>query len=289
MIYAVAVAFAVIVLFLRYYIIRYIFTPTKKVGQKEPAIPYEDIEIKSRSGTIRGWLIKNVARKGCFILVHGWGSNKSAMLRYSEALYEKGYTIILIDVFNHGASDSIQKQISIETFVNSIQTTIDYAETHAEIGGNGIYVLGHSMGGLAASIVNATDARLKGLITDSIPTSLPNISQSMAGKVKIAYVPFGWLFVSWMFLRAGIFLKTRREWQLEKIFMNQQSPALAFFSALDEIVPIVNADVIEHRSNFKRVIKVSTKGHNNCVEDERFWKNVYQYIEIIERKTLKKL
>ena len=287
MIYVVVIVLAVIVLFLRHYIIRYIFTPTKRFGQKVPAIPYEDIEIKSRTGTIRGWLIKNEGSKGCFLLVHGWGSNKSAMVQYSETLYEKGYTIILIDVFGHGASDSIQKQISIETFVNSIQITIDFAEAHAEIGGNGIYVLGHSMGGLAASIVNATDARLRGLITDSIPTSLANISQSMAGKVKVPYVPFGWLFVSWMFLRAGVFLKTRREWQLEKIFMNQQSPAIAFFSVPDEKVPIVNADVLEHRSNFKRIIKVSTKGHNNCVQDERFWINVFRFIEIVERKALK--
>ena len=99
---------------------------------------------------------------------------------------------------------------------------IDYVEERPDIHKE-IYVLGHSLGGTAASIVNATDLRIQALITDSMSTSLKSISQSMAGNIKMPYIPFGWLFVSWFLLRGGVFFKARREWHLEKILKNQKS------------------------------------------------------------------
>ncbi|UOQ49358.1 alpha/beta hydrolase [Gracilibacillus caseinilyticus] len=276
--YLLIIAFVVIILFLRSYIIRYIFTPKRKEDNKYPNSTYENIEIELGIGTIRGWLIKSERARGCFLLVHGWSSNKSKMLRYVDPLLASGYDVIIVDVLGHGQSDSIQKQVSIESFVQSITSTIDYVWERPDINSNAIYVLGHSMGGIAASIVNATDLRIQALITDSMPTSLKNISKSMAEKVTLSYIPFGWLFISWFLLRGGVFLKARREWCLEKILKNQQSPALGIHSIHDKKVPISNVDLLLNDSNFKQVIKVDTKGHHNCVKDKYFWYNVFHFI-----------
>lgn len=276
--YLLFVAFIAIILFLRSYIILHIFTPKKKEGKKFPNSTYENIEIEVETGTIQGWLIKSEQARGCFLLIHGWGSNKSDMLRYADPVLANGYDVIMVDVLGHGQSQSIQKQVSIGSFVQSITSTIDYVGERPDINSNAIYVLGHSMGGIAASIVNATDLRLQGLITDSMPTSLKSISQSMADKVTIPYIPFGWLFVSWFLLRGGVFIKARREWCLEKILKNQQSPALAIHSIQDKKVPISNVEVLLNDSNFKQVIKVATKGHHNCVKDKFFWDNVFDFI-----------
>ena len=276
--YLLFIAIVAIILFLRSYIIRRIFTPKQKEDKKHPNSMYEDIEIELRVGTIRGWLMKNERSRGCFLLVHGWGSNKSNMLRYVDPLLASGYDVIIMDVLGHGQSDVIQKQVSIESYVQSITSTIDYVSESPDINSNAIYVLGHSMGGIAASIVNATDLRITALITDSMPTSLKSISKSMAEKITIPYIPFGWLFVSWFLIRGGVFLKARREWSLEKILKNQQSPALAIHSIQDKKVPISNVDVLLNNSNFKQVIKVETKGHHNCVKDKNFWDNIFHFI-----------
>lgn len=276
--YLLFIAIVAIILFLRSYIIRRIFTPKQKEDKKHPNSTYEDIEIELRVGTIRGWLMKNERSRGCFLLVHGWGSNKSNMLRYVDPLLASGYDVIIMDVLGHGQSDVIQKQVSIESYVQSITSTIDYVSESPDINSNAIYVLGHSMGGIAASIVNATDLRITALITDSMPTSLKSISKSMAEKITIPYIPFGWLFVSWFLIRGGVFLKARREWSLEKILKNQQSPALAIHSIQDKKVPISNVDVLLNNSNFKQVIKVETKGHHNCVKDKNFWDNIFHFI-----------
>ncbi|MCG7343084.1 alpha/beta fold hydrolase [Sporosarcina sp. ACRSL] len=276
--YLIFIAFIVIILFLRSYIIRFIFTPKLKEDKKYPNSTYENIEIELGIGTIRGWLIKSEKARGCFLLVHGWSSTKSDMLRYVDPLVASDYDVIIVDVLGHGQSDLIQKQVSIETFVQSITTTIDYVGERPDINSRAIYVLGHSMGGIAASIVNSTDSRLQALITDSMPTSLNSIGKSMAENVKLPYIPFGWLFISWFLLRGGVFLKARREWHLEKILKNQKSPALAIHSILDKKVPISNVDVLLSDSNFKQVIKVVTKGHHNCVKDKYFWNNVFQFI-----------
>jgi pimeloyl-ACP methyl ester carboxylesterase len=271
-------AFVGISLFLRRYIIRHVFTPKRKENKNYPNSTYENMEIELGSGTIRGWLIKSESSKGCFLLVHGWSSNKSAMLRYVDPLIISGYDVIIMDIVGHGQSDSLQKQVSIESFVQSITATIDYAEQRADINSHAIYVLGHSMGGTAASIVNATDRRIQALITDSMPTSLRHISQSMAGNITLPYRPFGWLLISWLLLRGGIFKKAKKEWRLEKIVKNQQSPALAIHGTEDTKVPISNVDVLLTHSNFKQVIKVETKGHHNCVKDNDFWDNIFRFI-----------
>ncbi|MGN4125447.1 alpha/beta hydrolase [Lysinibacillus sphaericus] len=278
MTYLLFVAFIVIILFVRNYIILHIFTPKMKADKKYPNSAYENIEIELGTGTIRGWLIKSEQARGCFLLVHGWGSNKSDMLRYVDPLLASGYDVVIIDVHGHGQSESLQKQVSIASFVQSITSTIDYVAESPDINSKAIYVLGHSMGGIAASIVNAIDVRLQALITDSMPTSLKSISQSMADKVTIPYIPFGWLFISWFLLRGGVFIKARKEWCLEKIVKNQQSPALAIHSIQDKKVPISNVDVLLNDSNFKQVIKVVTKGHHNCVKDKFFWDNVFHFI-----------
>ena len=282
--YFVLIVLIVIFLFVRHYMVRFIFTPKKRVINNSPSLPYEHIEIQRTKGTIRGWLMKSEMADGCFILVHGWGSNRSAMLRYADSLVVKGYDVILIDVLGHGESDLVSKQVSIETFVDSIQAAIDYVETRSDINRNAIYVLGHSMGGLAASIVNATDSRLNGLITDSMPTSLESISKSMAGKVTLPYRPLGWLIVSWFLVRGGVFFKARGEWRLEKIFNQQLAPAFSIHSYLDQKVRISSVDVLVNNSNFKQIIKVKTKGHHNCVQDKHFWHHVFHFIESTKRE-----
>lgn len=263
---------------MRSYIIRHIFTPKRKVDKKYPNSTYENIEIELGIGTIRGWLMKSERARGCFLLVHGWNSTKSDMLRYVDPLLASGYDVIIVDVLGHGQSDLIHKQVSIESFVQSITSAIDYVWERPDINSKAIYVLGHSMGGIAASIVNSTDLRIQALVTDSMPTSLKSISESMAEKVILPYIPFGWLFVSWFLVRGGVFLKARREWCLENILKNQQSPALAIHSIQDQKVPISNVDVLLNDSNFKQVIKVETKGHHNCVKDKFFWDNVFHFI-----------
>ena len=276
--YLVLIVFIVIALLLRIYLVRYIFTPKRKVSKSVPNIPYENVEIEVSSGTIRGWLMKSEGAKGCFLLVHGWSSNKADMLRYADPLLASGYDVLLVDVLGHGQSDATQKQVSIKSFVQSIKIMIDYVEGLLDIHHKEIYVLGHSLGGTVVVIVNATDVRIQGLITDSMPTSLKRISQSMAGNIKMPYIPIGWLFVSWFLMRAGVFFKTRREWRLEKILKNQKSPALAIHSIHDKKVPISNVYILLKDSNFKQVIKVETKGHHSCVKDERFWDNVFHFI-----------
>ena len=275
--YLLLIVFIVIILLFRNYIVRHIFTPIRKENKKVPNIPYENVEIEMNNGKIRGWLMKSEGAKGSFILVHGWSSNKSDMLRYAEPLVVNGYDVLLVDVLGHGQSDATEKQVSIKSFVQSIKMMINYVEKRPDVHKE-IYVLGHSLGGTAASIVNGTEGRIQALITDSMPTSLKSISKSMAGNVKMPYIPFGWLFVSWFLSRAGVFFKTRREWRLEKILKNQKSPALAIHSIHDKIVPISNVDILLMDSNFKQVIKVGTKGHNNCVKDEHFWEYVFHFI-----------
>ena len=275
--YLLLVIFIGIVLVVRSYIVSHIFTPKRKELKVYPNAAYENIEIKVDSGKIRGWLMKSEGAKGCFLLVHGWSSNKSDMLRYADPLLASGYDVLIIDVLGHGESDTNVKQVSIKSFVQSVKAMIDYVEERPDI--HEIYVLGHSLGGTAASIVNATDLRIQALITDSMPTSLKSISKSMAENIKIPYIPFGWLFVSWFLFRGGVFLKARTEWRLEKILKNQKSPAPAIHSIYDEKVPITNTYVLLKDSNFQQVIQAATNGHHSCVKDDCFWDNVFRFIK----------
>lgn len=122
----------------------------------ETSLPLETIALDGEAGKLRGWFISHSAgeRRPTILLTHGWGRNAAQMLPFAEFLFGRGYNLCLFDVRGHGNSDSdTDGLVSMSRFARDIVTMARYCAARADVDGQHLGHLGHSMG--AASSFHA--------------------------------------------------------------------------------------------------------------------------------------
>jgi pimeloyl-ACP methyl ester carboxylesterase len=126
-------------------------------------------EVVTSDGTrIGGWYIPAGDGGGAdattVVLVHGWGANKSEVLKYAVAFHEK-YNVVAFDLRNGGRSSGtettfgIREQLDLEAIIDWLERTKHPAH---------IAVMGNSMGGATSVLAAASDQRIEALILDSM-------------------------------------------------------------------------------------------------------------------------
>lgn len=116
-----------------------------------------DVEIKRDGLTLRGTLTKpSTAKFNLVILMHGFTSNRgitSDQLLYQLAnrFADKGMATLRFDFNGHGQSDGEFKNMTVLNEIADGKVILDYAR---KINGvDQIYLLGHSQGGVVASML----------------------------------------------------------------------------------------------------------------------------------------
>jgi pimeloyl-ACP methyl ester carboxylesterase len=153
---------------------------------------------------IAGWYIPSAAGDGpcapTIVLVHGWGANKSDMLRYADHLHD-AFNLVLFDLRSSGRSTGSRATLGVHE-QRDLHAILDWLERAK--GPTAIGVLGDS-GGAATAISQArTDRRIGALVLDSAHARAANpIGEGVrsAGHPKYPGV-WATLLVTW--LRAGV-------------------------------------------------------------------------------------
>ena len=114
-----------------------------------PTRPFQRVELQSHE-LIEGWSIPNPDPKGIIIMGHGYSSNKSALLGYSDIFQELGYSTFLIDFMGSGGSGGYATTIGYKE-ADDIKAAYEYVKTNFPE--QKIYLHGPSMA--AASIMRA--------------------------------------------------------------------------------------------------------------------------------------
>ena len=89
--------------------------PKRRPIEELPRAPYEAVRFESEGVPMAGWLIRPEAAGPdaagplpLVVIAHGWGSNRSRVLRYAHPLIEAGYTVFMYDARCHGESGSVK-------------------------------------------------------------------------------------------------------------------------------------------------------------------------------------
>jgi pimeloyl-ACP methyl ester carboxylesterase len=133
-------------------------------------------EIVTSDGVgIAGWYIPAANGSGptgpTIVLVHGWGANKSEVVKYAVPLHPT-FNVVAFDLRGGGRSGAaettfgLREQLDIEAVIDWLERT--KKPTH-------IAVMGNSMGGGSAVLAAATDPRIEALILDSTHAYVANI------------------------------------------------------------------------------------------------------------------
>ena len=136
-------------------------------------------ELTAADGTrLAGWYIPSASDSGptgpTVVMVHGWGSNKSAMLDRAAILHET-YNLLIVDLRNHGQSEDAPTTQGVREAAD-VEAAVDWLESAKapEL----IAMHGVSMGGVTALNAADDDERIDAVILESTHATIANASQA---------------------------------------------------------------------------------------------------------------
>jgi pimeloyl-ACP methyl ester carboxylesterase len=135
------------------------------------------------------------------VLVHGWGDNKSGLLKYAAPLRAE-FNVVAFDLRNGGRSGLRDTTFGLAE-QQDLRAIIDWLTSvkHPDH----IAVMGNSMGGGTALIEAATDARVEAVILDSTHARMSELlNRRMDVDEKLPPVPTTWAVMTSMRIRYGI-------------------------------------------------------------------------------------
>jgi pimeloyl-ACP methyl ester carboxylesterase len=154
---------------------------------------------------LAGWYIPAAAPIGpagpTVVIVHGYGSNKNAMLPLAEILHPS-YNLVLYDQRNHGQSfggettAGIHERLDLEAVVGWLRATR---------GAGWVGVLGVSMGGMTATYAVARGLPVQALVLDSTPASAADAIQRRIERMGYPLaLPASWAVMLGTLFRTGL-------------------------------------------------------------------------------------
>ncbi|WP_161594322.1 alpha/beta hydrolase [Paenibacillus sp. CFBP13512] len=282
-------------------------TPKRIPVERKPAMPYQDIEFVSEGLNIQGWFIPSMVKEDkvnpadtanqqhqnhseasptsspLMIIAHGWGSNRSRVLRYIEPLWQAGYAILMYDARSHGHSDPIEAP-SAYTFRDDILSALDYALTLPEIDPERIGVLGHSMGGLGTILSLPYGLPVRAVITDSMPAQFESVLEAEFKRRGLPLFPMANIIPRIWFYRSHISLKEYQQkntvFSINAARKEADLPILMIHSRGDRFIPPTELEFVMGQVTPPiETLFVDTNGHSSSQKDPHFWAKVLPFLD----------
>lgn len=250
-----------------------------------PTVPYEDVTWQSQGKTVRGWLLRQPAEgtdqsSPVIVVAHGWGSNRSRVLRYALPLYREGYTVLLYDARSHGESDPYRTPSGLQ-FCDDLLAALEWLRARPDIGGGRVGVIGHSLGAFGAVLALDAGARIDALVTDAMPVRLSAMVGAELRRRGLPRFPLAQLIPRFMIWRSGIPRKIVKRANPAAILRENASrsgtPVMLVHSRNDGFIPVTELHlVLASAPNLPHLI-VDTEGHSASDRDPQFWPAVTSF------------
>ncbi|KIL37456.1 hypothetical protein SD71_02095 [Cohnella kolymensis] len=257
-------------------------SPKRSETRAVPKYPYEKESFFSKGTSISGWFIPNqnsdpAQRSPVIILVHGWGSDKSKMLRYAAPLHEAGYAILLYDARGHGESGSFDAP-TVKSFRDDVLAAVDYVSRREEVDADRIAVLAHSFGGFGSVLALKETRRIRVLVTDSMPARFDTIMRAYLSKSRLKRLPLAYFLLKIGFWRAGISSKEAAGFDLVPIIKSTTTPVLMMHSLNDDFVPVSELQYLISQAPGVYYRYIHTPGHRSSHKDKEFWTEMLPFL-----------
>lgn len=152
----------------------------------EFSLDFENIEFTTVDNLhLRGWWLPYSRSNRTIIFLHGYAGSKDPDLKYSLAIHQAGFNILLFDFRAHGQSDGNLTTLgALET--RDVKAAIDYVSSR---GSEKIGLLGFSMGGRTALLAAAISRQgVSAIVSDGGPLDL---SFTILQQLKDKRIPWG--------------------------------------------------------------------------------------------------
>ena len=153
---------------------------------------------------LAGWYIPSGSGSGptgpTVVMVHGWSSNKSAMLDRAALLHD-AYNLVIVDLRNHGQSEATATTQGVRE-ADDVKAVVDWLE--AAKAPDRIAAFGVSMG--AASVLNeiGDDERIDAVIVEATHATMANAAQARLEDAGYPLsLPGSWAILLGTLMRTG--------------------------------------------------------------------------------------
>jgi uncharacterized protein len=162
-------------------------------------------DLTSADGTrLAGWYVPSASATGpgapTVVVVHGWGSNKSAVLDRAALLHE-AYNVVLLDLRNHGQSQDSDTTQGVREAADVV-AVVDWLD--ATKGPERIALLGVSMGGVTVLNAADDDDRIDAVVIDATHATIAGAAQTRLERAGYPLsMPGSWAVLMGALARTG--------------------------------------------------------------------------------------
>ncbi|WP_373231727.1 alpha/beta hydrolase [Cohnella sp.] len=255
-------------------------------NETEPPVPFETVDWKSDGQTVRGWFLTQPSGSDAssivpvIIIAHGWGSNRSRVLRYALPLYDEGYSILMYDARSHGDSEYYKTPNGLQ-FRNDLLAAFEWLRKRPDVDMARIGVLGHSLGAFGAVLAMEEKAPIAALVTDSMPVQFATMIGAELKRRKLPQFPLAQLLPRMMVWRSRIpssMIKRANPVKiLETNSRNLRVPVLLVHSRRDGYIPPTELNHVLSRTPDLPHLFVDSEGHSASDRDPAFWPAVKSF------------
>ena len=227
----------------------------------QPVIPElqpitQEIQLKDRKKSTYAWDINDGSRKKYVLVLHGMSQNISNLQPLYKELFQKTDYAVLAPEYR-GFGKNPEAPVSTKSFLEDTSLAFEYLKNKG-INPKDITVIGHSLGGFAASQLVQKNQNVGRLILVSSIDSLKKDSANF-GSVKNSFPPFVfYLFENFKILRKPLEHIFKTGECLKKI----KTPIDIIHSTDDRVVKIISAQRIAKKCrNLQSFHILKTGGH----------------------------
>ncbi|WP_419874640.1 alpha/beta hydrolase [Candidatus Pristimantibacillus sp. PTI5] len=270
-------------------------TPRKLANGNAPAIgtQWQSVSFTSHGSKLEGWLLQPASdaltREGLaplIVIAHGWGSNRTRVLRYARPVYEAGFAVWMYDARSHGDSDSISAPSAL-MFRDDVLAAVEAAKQLPGIDPNRISVLGHSLGGFGALLALDQGMKVRAVVTDSMPVRFETMMKSELRRKKLPIFPLAYLIPKIWLIRARISRTQFKEASIPLVLAKRagfseagRTPVLMIHAKGDDFISAEDLMKLkgELPEGLVKTLFVSGNGHSQSEQDPVFWESVLPFL-----------
>ncbi|MGS2742131.1 alpha/beta hydrolase [Halomonas sp. LS-001] len=205
---------------------------------------------------LEAWWLPVKTPRGQVVITHGWGANRATLLPLAPLLMAAGWSVLLIDVRNHGNSDS-DTFSSMPRFAEDIEAALHWLKRHQAPLPTAL--IGHSVGAAATLLSASRRDDIVAVVSLSSFAHPDGMMRRWLAAKGLPFFPLGWYVIRYVENVIGHRFDDIAPLTTLPLI---RCPVLLVHGEDDEVIPLSDAQHLAEKGGANAVLRVVPGGHD---------------------------